>query len=142
MLGAAWCHGCRGLIEEGDAVEFLLDYADFLLRTLTVLVAIIVVLLTIAALRGRGRGKGGGQLQVHKLNDFYKALRERLQHELLDKAQLKALRKAEAKQEKQEKKAGDVQKARVFVLDFDGDIKASATDNLRHEVTALLSMAG
>ncbi len=123
-------------------MEFLLDYADFLLRTLTVLVAIIVVLLTIAALRGRGRGKGGGQLQVHKLNDFYKALRERLQHELLDKAQLKALRKAEAKQEKQEKKAGDVQKARVFVLDFDGDIKASATDNLRHEVTALLSMAG
>lgn len=123
-------------------MEFLLDYADFLLRTLTVLVAIIVVLLTIAALRGRGRGKGGGQLQVHKLNDFYKALRERLQHELLDKVQLKALRKAEAKQEKQKKKAGDVQKARVFVLDFDGDIKASATDNLRHEVTALLSMAG
>ena len=123
-------------------MEFLLDYADFLLRTLTVLVAIIVVLLTIAALRGRGRGKGGGQLQVHKLNDFYKALRERLQHELLYKVQLKALRKAEAKQEKQEKKAGDVQKARVFVLDFDGDIKASATDNLRHEVTALLSMAG
>lgn len=123
-------------------MEFLLDYADFLLRTLTVLVAIIVVLLTIAALRGRGRGKGGGQLQVHKLNDFYKALRERLQHELLDKVQLKALRKAEAKQEKQEKKAGDMPKARVFVLDFDGDIKASATDNLRHEVTALLSMAG
>ena len=55
-------------------MEFLLGYADFLLRTLTVLVAIIVVLLTIAALRGKGRGKGSGQLQVSKLNDFYKAL--------------------------------------------------------------------
>lgn len=121
-------------------MEFLLGYADFLLRTLTVLVAIIVVLLTIAALRGKGRGKGSGQLQVSKLNDFYKALRERLEHELLDKTQLKAQRKAEAKQAKQAKKDGQ-NKPRVFVLDFDGDIKASATDNLRHEVTALLSLA-
>ena len=121
-------------------MEFLLGYADFLLRTLTVLVAIIVVLLTIAALRGKGRGKGSGQLQVSKLNDFYKALRERLEHELLDKTQLKAQRKAEVKQAKQAKKDGQ-SKPRVFVLDFDGDIKASATDNLRHEVTALLSLA-
>lgn len=121
-------------------MEFLLDYADFLLRTLTVLVAVVVVLVVIAALRGKGRGKSAGHLQVQRLNDFYKALRERLEHELLDKAQMKLQRKAEAKQAKLEKKQGQ-QKTRVFVLDFDGDIKASATDNLRHEVTALLSMA-
>lgn len=121
-------------------MEFLLDYADFLLRTLTILVAVIVVLVTVAALRGKGRGKAAGQLQVQRLNDFYKALRERLEHELLDKAQMKQQRKAEAKQAKLEKKQGQ-HKPRVFVVDFDGDIKASATDNLRHEVTALLSMA-
>ena len=121
-------------------MEFLVDYAEFLLRTLTVVVAIIVVLLTIAALRGKGRGKGSGHLQVNKLHDFSTALRERLEHEVLDKAQLKVQRKAEAKQAKLEKKEGK-HKPRVFVLDFDGDIKASATDNLRHEVTALLSMA-
>ena len=124
-------------------MEFLLDYADFLLRTLTVVIAIIAVLLTMAALRGKGRGKGSGQLQVSRLNDFYKTLRERLEHELLDKAQLKARRKAEAKQAKQEKKEckEGLSKPRVFVLDFDGDIKATATDSLRHEITALLSMA-
>ena len=124
-------------------MEFLLDYADFLLRTLTVVIAIIAVLLTMAALRGKGRGKGSGQLQVSRLNDFYKTLRERLEHELLDKVQLKARRKAEAKQAKQEKKESKegLSKPRVFVLDFDGDIKATATDSLRHEITALLSMA-
>src|SRR3990167_9088107 len=37
-------------------------------------------------------------------------------------------------------KAG-IHKPRVYVLDFDGDIKASATDSLRHEITALLTMA-
>ncbi len=121
-------------------MDFLVSYADFLLRTLTVVIAIVVVLVTIAALRSKGRGKAGGQLQVNKLNDFYKALRERLEHALLDKAQLKLQRKAEAKAEKQEKKGGAL-RPRVFVLDFDGDIKASATDNLRHEITALLTLA-
>ncbi|MBC9250318.1 protease SohB [Pseudomonas alcaligenes] len=121
-------------------MEFLVDYAEFLLRTLTLVVAVIVVLASIAALRGKGRSKGSGHLEVHKLNDFYKALRERLAHALLDKAQLKARSKAEAKAAKLEKKAGKT-RSRVFVLDFTGDIKASATDSLRHEVTALLSMA-
>lgn len=117
-----------------------MDYAEFLLRTVTLVVAVIVVLTAVAALRSKGRSKGSGHLDVHKLNDFYKALRERLEHALLDKAELKARHKAEAKQAKAEKKAGK-HKPRVFVLDFDGDIKASATEHLRHEVTALLSMA-
>ncbi|VXC05175.1 putative inner membrane peptidase [Pseudomonas sp. 8AS] len=117
-----------------------MDYAEFLLRTVTLVVAVIVVLTAVAVLRSKGRSKGSGHLDVHKLNDFYKALRERLEHALLDKAELKARHKAEAKQAKAEKKAGK-SKPRVFVLDFDGDIKASATEHLRHEVTALLSMA-
>ena len=120
-------------------MEFLSEYASFLAKTLTLVVAIVVVLVAIAATRGRGR-RGSGQLQVQKLNDFYKDLRERLEHSVLSKDQLKVTRKAQAKAAKQEKKAPP-SKPRVFVLDFDGDIKASATDNLRHEVTALLSMA-
>ncbi|CDF83361.1 putative protease sohB [Pseudomonas knackmussii B13] len=120
-------------------MEFLLDYAGFLAKTLTVVVAVVVVLVTIAALRGRGR-RSGGHLEVRKLNDFYKDLRERLQSSVLDKDKLKALRKSEHKAVKQAKKAGS-QKSRVYVLDFDGDIKASATEHLRNEITALLSLA-
>ncbi|MBO3275516.1 protease SohB [Pseudomonas schmalbachii] len=121
-------------------MEFLADYASFLAKTFTVLVAVVVVLVVVAALRDRGRRSGGGHLDVRKLNDFYKELRERLQHSVLEKDKLKALHKAEAKEAKRAKKEG-IQKPRVYVLDFDGDIKASATDHLRHEVTALLSMA-
>lgn len=77
---------------------------------------------------------------MSKLNDFYKGLRERLEQSLLDKDQLKALRKSEAKAEKKHKKQHE-EKPRVFVLDFSGDIKASATEGLRHEITALLSLA-
>ena len=59
-------------------MEFLAEYASFLAKTVTLVVAIVVVLVTLAALRGKGR-RTTGQLQVIKLNDFYKGLRERLE---------------------------------------------------------------
>ncbi|QKZ05576.1 protease SohB [Pseudomonas eucalypticola] len=122
-------------------MEFLSEYASFLAKTVTLVLAIIVVLTAIAAQRGKGRRKAAGQLQVSKLNDFYKGLRERLESTLLDKDQLKALRKQEAKAEKKKTRKKTEAKPRVFVLDFDGDIKASATESLRHEITALLTLA-
>lgn len=121
-------------------MEFLAEYASFLAKTVTLVVAIIVVLVAIAALRGKGRRRSAGQLQVNKLNDFYKGLRERLEQSLLTKDQLKALRKQTGKADKKQKKQPN-DKPRVFVLDFDGDIKASATESLRHEITALLTLA-
>lgn len=122
-------------------MEFLAEYASFLAKTATLVIAILVVLSAIAGLRSKGRRKPGGQLQVTRLNEFYKDLRERLESGLLDKAQLKALRKQQAKAEKHQKKGKAEEKGRVFVLDFDGDIKASATESLRNEITALLTLA-
>ena len=124
-------------------MEFLAEYASFLAKTATLVIAILVVLSAIAGLRGKGRRKSGGQLQVTRLNEFYKDLRERLESGLLEKAQLKALRKQQAKAEKQQKKGKGKadEQGRVFVLDFDGDIKASATESLRNEITALLTLA-
>lgn len=121
-------------------MEFLADYASFLAKTVTLVVAIVVVMVAIASMRGKGRRRSAGQLQVTKLNDFYKGLRERLEQSLLDKDRLKALRKEQAKSLKKDKKLAEP-KPRVYVLDFDGDIKASATESLRHEITALLTLA-
>ena len=120
-------------------MEFLAEYASFLAKTVTLVVAILVVLVTLAALRGRGR-KTAGQLQVSKMNEFYKGLRDKLEQSLLSKDQLKSLRKQQAKADKKLKKQPQ-EKPRVFVLDFEGDIKASATESLRHEITALLTLA-
>ncbi|MES2870498.1 MAG: protease SohB [Pseudomonadota bacterium] len=121
-------------------MEFLAEYASFLAKTVTLVVAILVVLVMLAALRGKGRRRSAGQLQISKLNDFYKCLRETLEQSLLSKDQLKALRKQTGKSDKKLKKHPE-DKPRVFVLDFDGDIKASATESLRHEITALLTLA-
>ena len=129
-------------------MEFLSEYASFLAKTVTLVIAIVVILLVAASTRSRGRRRGGGQLQVIKLNEFYKGLRERLEQSLLDKERLKLLRKEQAKTLKKEAKQNAKKdklkadgKARVYVLDFDGDIKASATESMRHEITALLTLA-
>ncbi|QGG76131.1 protease SohB [Pseudomonas syringae] len=121
-------------------MDFVVDYASFLAKTVTLVIAIVVVLVAIASMRGKGRRKSSGQLQVTRLNDFYKGLRERLEQSLLDKEHLKTLRKEQGKALKKEKKHAEP-KARVYVLDFDGDIKASATESMRHEITALLTLA-
>ncbi|WP_374368356.1 protease SohB [Stutzerimonas sp.] len=120
-------------------MEFFSEYALFLAKTFTLLVALLALLVVVAALRSKGRGQGG-ELQVHKLNEFYQELRQRLQQQVLDKPALKALRKEEERQAKARKKQEN-DRQRIYVLDFQGDIRASAADSLRHEVTALLSMA-
>ena len=120
-------------------MDFLLEYAGFLARAVTVLVVVVVILAMMTALRSRGRTRAG-ELLVTSLNDFYSELKDTIELNVLDKTQLKARRKALSAQEKQDKKAG-VRKNRVFVLDFDGDIKASAVDSLRHEISALLAVA-
>ena len=121
-------------------MEFLLDYAGFLLRAVTVLVALLVVLVVAAGLKGRQRSKEG-QLEVRSINERLDDLKEGMQAAVLDKAEWKKLAKQRKQQEKRDKK-NPVSKPRVFVLDFDGDIRASATDSLRQEITAVLSMAG
>ena len=120
-------------------MEFLADYASFLAKTVTLVIAIVVVLVAVAAMRGKGR-RTTGQIQIIKMNEFYKGLRDKLEQSLLSKDQLKSMRKQQAKTDKKLKKHPE-QKPRVFVLDFDGDIKASATESLRHEITALLTLA-
>src|SRR5690554_806584 len=92
----------------------------------------------VASLRGRQR-RGEGVLQVTRLNDQLANMTDRLGQAVLDKPALKALHKSR-KQEAQARSKG-ADRDKVFVLNFNGDIKASALESLRHEVTAVLELA-
>ena len=59
---------------------------------------------------------------------------------MLDKKQLKALKKEEKEQEKKRKNEEKPVREKVYVLNFNGDIKASQSEQLKDEITALLSM--
>ncbi len=133
-------------------MEFLIEYAGFLLKLVTVALIIVLTFAGIFASKAKGKEKSG-DLKVTKLNENYDAAKELLEGELVDKKHLKQLHKDKKKQEKitakadkkakkdNPKKALEETKKRLFVLDFDGDIQASATQALRREITAVLSVA-
>jgi serine protease SohB len=136
-------------------LEFLADYGLFLAKTATVLVCIVVVISLISGLSQKGGGKKEhrGHIEVTKLNDRYKHMSDSLRKAALDshlfKHQAKAA-KERLKRERSEKKkalkktsAHEItpERKRVFVLNFHGDIKASATGSLKEEITAVLSIA-
>ncbi len=142
-------------------MEFLTEYGLFLAKTITFVLAIGVIIGLIAAAGAKAKKKGDqGQLEVNKLNDKFKEIAEALRHAALDKFELKQEEKNEKKrqklEEKEQKKAAKkhsqeqepnkttpvpAPKKRVFVLDFNGDIKASANESLREEISAVLSLA-
>jgi serine protease SohB len=133
-------------------LEFLTEYGLFLAKIVTFVVAALVVISVImsAAQKDRGDHEGEGELKIRKLNEKYEKLRETIQSRLMSDHQRKLFQKARKKAQKAEKKAAkaakntdeqDDSRGRVYVLDFDGDIKASDTDPLRRAITAVLSIA-
>lgn len=90
------------------------------------------------------------ELKVMHLNKTQEQRREDLMEATQGKAALKQLKKSMAKKAKQALKAKSKSKSKsknknnsqqVFVLDFDGDIKASAVKHLREEISTLISTA-
>ncbi|WP_372965132.1 protease SohB [Marinobacter sp.] len=134
-------------------MEFISNYGLFLAKVATFVVAAIILatLVLTAGQRGRDDHEDEGELKIRKLNDQYRKLKESIQAKLMSDDEYKAWAKRKKKEEKAEKKAAKSAKAntddtedskkRIYVIDFDGDIKASDTDTLRRAVTAVLSVA-
>jgi len=140
-------------------LEFLAEYGIFLLKALTVVISIILVIAGIAAVSSKPKANHDGYISVNKVNDDLDDYKEVLEESLYEKDELKELEKARAKEDKAKAKAdkklnkgteaknedsqevAEPARKRVFVLDFDGDVKASAADFMREEITAILTMA-
>ncbi len=84
------------------------------------------------------------ELKVVHLNKSQDQRRKSLIEAMEDKNAVKQFQKALAKKAKQklkEKGKSKQKEKRLFVLDFDGDIKASAVKHLREEISAIISTA-
>ncbi|RRJ84883.1 protease SohB [Aestuariirhabdus litorea] len=142
-------------------MEFLAEYGLFFAKTFTLILGILILLMGVVAIAGRHkRGAHSGQLEVTRLNDEYRDMLDQLKAEVLDEEQIKAEQKEQKRKEKQERKQakqqakqhskpadegaedeGDEGKPRLYVLDFDGDIRASDVETLREEISAVLGLA-
>jgi len=119
--------------------EFFADYGLFLLKTLTIVVAIVVIIGAAAAAGKKAQHQEG--LEIENLNRKYRKLAAALKQAVMKKSDWKKEAKAEKEREKAEAKAV-ASRPRAFVIDFKGDLKASAVPSLREEVSAVLEVAG
>lgn len=121
--------------------EFLSAYGLFLAQLATFVLLVIVAVLVIAATRRRGHAEG---LTVEHLNRRFEDAADELKRLIEGKKQYKKEAKARDKERKREDKArakGEAVRPRLFVLDFKGDIRATAAASLREEVSAVLRVA-
>lgn len=89
------------------------------------------------------------ELKVLNLNEIQEQRREDLLEATQGRAALKQFKKSMAKKAKQalkakaksKKKNKDNEDAQVYVLDFNGDMQASAVQHLREEISTLISTA-
>ena len=142
--------------------EFFYEYGLFFLKALTFVIAIAVILMIVLGSRSRSSSGGSpeGHIEIKKYNERLEDLQDALTHSLLDPVQQKAAdkeKKAERKAEKKAQKAAakkaskqrgsgetivaEATKPRMYVLEFDGDIRASEVEKLRREITAVLTAA-
>jgi len=117
--------------------EFFAEYGLFLLKTLTIVIAIIAVMAAGATAQRKASHEG---LEVENLNKKYRGLADALRKAVSSKHERKRVAKARKKEEKAEGKEPSG-KPRSFVVDFKGDLKASAVSSLREEVSAILDVA-
>lgn len=126
-------------------MSFGAQYGLFVLEVITVLVllgvGLTVIVGGIVRASSRGGGRPEGSLEVKKLNRTVERLADAIAEQSLPKARLKARQKARRRAKKAAAKGREATRRRLFVLEFDGDLKASAVANLRKEITAVVSAA-
>jgi serine protease SohB len=134
--------------------EFFFEYGLFAAKLATFVVAILVVVIASVGATRRVKKTMKGHIETTRVNDEIDAMRDAVDAGVSDPDSFKLHIKQKQRQQKLERKAhkkalkrahGDEAaadtKARVYVLDFDGDLRASAVSNLRREITAVLSIA-
>ena len=154
-------HLFRGL----QVAEFFYEYGMFFLKALTFVVAFGLILMAIVAAATRSSGGGGGtgregRITIKNYNEKLEDLQDALSFSLLEPEQQKEAEKEKKTERKAEKKLAkaaakkarkqrgkgetivvEEKKPRLYVLDFDGDIRASEVEKLRREITAVLTTA-
>jgi serine protease SohB len=138
--------------------EFLFEYGLFAAKLGTFVVAVLLVIAVSMIASRRMRQSSKGHIEVSRVNDEIESMRLALDAGVSDPDSFKQHFKYRAKQEKSKRKerrkalkqalkhgaaedaAGNDRK-RVYVLDFNGDLRAAAVSALRREITAVLSIA-
>ena len=116
-------------------MEFLIDYAMFFAKVLTIILMLFLSLVGITFLRKGNIPKEEKKISVKRLNDRLDEISLAIYRESMDARAFKKKQKSLKDQQP------DDTKSKTYLINFDGDIKASAVTHLRDEITAILRVA-
>ncbi|MBS1971682.1 MAG: protease SohB [Bdellovibrionales bacterium] len=117
-------------------MEILEQFGLFTAQTAVIVLAIAAIIILIAVLAAKAQDKP--EIEIELLHKKYKLFAKILKSATLNKDEQKEEKKRDKKEAKERKHEHT---RKVFVVDFNGDIKASAVDHLRQEITAILNVA-
>lgn len=118
-------------------MEFFTEYSLFLLKSITFVVSSLFLVIGVVSI---GRRSIKTPLNIESLNEQYDQQTKQLQHALdLSKADKKKIK--EDKKNKSKLKKSRENHPKRFVLNFNGDIGATQVNQLRDEITVILSAA-
>lgn len=120
-------------------MENLAEFALFAGKVVIVFAFIAALLILFAGFIMKQKMKP--DLQIENLNHKLDELEHTLKSVVLHKKDLKKYEKLLKAKEKEREEQPDHKRKRIYCLDFEGDIKASAVDQLRDEITAILTLA-
>lgn len=131
--------------------DFLLDSLVFSAKAVFVFFLFILCIAVFAAIFAKivkNKSKNDEddwkkQLVIENLSSSYAELRDQVSSQVLDEKSFAEMKKRQEEKAKTRNDSITPQspKKRLFVLDFDGDIKASQAVSLGHEIDAVLSIA-
>ncbi|MFO7909146.1 protease SohB [Vreelandella aquamarina] len=124
--------------------EWIVEQGTFLLQTLIVVALVGVAIILVK--RAKEPGEQTLTLKITELNDQRRYRRRRLELAAAAPSARKKMIKAFRRDDKSHKKGANDSRScegpqRVWVLDFHGDIKASATEHFSEEISALIDVA-
>lgn len=122
-------------------MEYLIEFGLFFGKLILVFLFFAGLIVLIAGMIIKQKHKS--EIEVENINNKFLDLEDVIQSAVLDKDELKTFHKEQKETEKNrtKKDLGKNKKRRVYVLKFEGDIHAKSVDELRDEVTAVLTVA-
>lgn len=114
----------------------------FVVEVVMVVVAILVLFAGLTWIKAKGSIGSKGRLVVRSLSDQMDQIKRQIQAQVLDKKENKHLKKQHKMTHKEKKKGlNNTILNKVYVIEFDGDMKAQSVKALSKEVSAILMVA-
>ncbi len=125
-------------------MDYVAQYGLFLAKVVTGVAALLFIVWFLG--RQKEAGRREGRLEVRPLNRHYQRLQQALARRESGAGDWRACldrwrRRREERQREAEKVHSEAKRPRLFILDFSGDLRASAVDALREEVSAVIQAA-